>query len=530
MMRSMFSAVSGLKTHQIRMDVIGNNIANVNTVGFKTGRVNFHEMFSQTMRGAAAPSADRGGTNPQQVGLGVALSSVDTVQGQGNRQSTAKTTDLSIEGNGFFVVAEGGTRYFTRAGLFDLDSQGNLVDGNGRMVQGWMATNGVFGSKDTSTLTNIRIPMGQITQATPTTNVVWGNNLDAGAAVGFVRTTSVDVIDSLGRSHSIGVQFRRTDGARETTSVTWDNNLDSGAAVGTTFDATFDAYDDLGNAHAVTVTFVKTGALTWDWTAAGPAGITGNTGTITFDGAGAFASQTGGPIVFTPAGAGEVSVTMDFSGLQQAAAPSDAAVTANDGAAAGTTLNEWVWTASGPAGLVNNTGTIVFNPDGSMGTAFAGPIQFTPVGASPMSVTMNFDLVTQNGGESTLEFIDRNGSPMGTLEKITIDGSGVITGTYSNGRSEQIGQIAIANFANPGGLLRVGDSLFSSSNNSGPEQIGEASTGGRGSIIPSSLEMSNVDLAEEFTSMIVTQRGFQANSRVITASDEMLQDLVNLKR
>ncbi len=406
MMRSMFSAVSGLKTHQIRMDVIGNNIANVNTIGFKTGRVNFQEMFSQTMRGASAPTGEGGGTNPQQVGLGVSLSSVDTIQGQGNLQSTAKTTDLAIQGNGFFVVEDSGTRLFTRAGMFDLDSQGNLVDQGGRRVQGWMATNGVFGSKDTATMSNISVPVGQVIQATPTTEVEWGHNLDAGAATGFIRTTSVDVLDSLGRSHSITVAFEKT------------------------------------------------------------------------------------------------------------AVP-----------------NQWTWTASGPAFTPGtDSGTLTFNTDGSFDAATGGPPSFTPVGAEPLSVTWNFSRVTQNGGESTLEFIDRNGSPMGTLGKITIDGEGVITGTYSNGESQQIGQLCVANFANPGGLLRIGDNLYVSSNNSGPEQIGEAGTGGRGDIKPSALEMSNVDLAEEFTSMIVTQRGFQANSRVITASDEMLQDLVNLKR
>ncbi|NPV71240.1 MAG: flagellar hook protein FlgE [Firmicutes bacterium] len=405
MMRSMFSAVSGLKTHQIRMDAIGNNIANVNTIGFKAGRVTFQEMFSQTMRGASAPDADKGGTNPQQVGLGVALGSIDTIHGQGNRQSTAKVTDLAIQGSGFFVVDDGGTKYYTRAGAFDLDSQGNLVDPGGRLVQGWMATNGVFGSKDTATLSSIAIPVGQAIQATPTTNVTWGHNLDASAVAGFTRTTSVDALDSLGRSHSITMEFQKT------------------------------------------------------------------------------------------------------------AVP-----------------NEWAWTATGPAGISGNTGTITFNPDGTFNAMTGGPVQFSPAGANPVSITWDFSRVTQNAGESSMEFIERDGSPMGTLGRITIDASGVITGTYSNGRTQAIAQVSIGNFANPGGLLRVGDNLYEESNNSGPVQIGEAGTGGRGDIFPSALEMSNVDLAEEFTSMIVTQRGFQANSRVITASDELLQDLVNLKR
>ena len=531
MMRSMFSAVSGLKTHQVRMDVIGNNVANVNTVGFKAGRVSFYEMFSQTMRGASAPTTDKGGTNPQQVGLGVTIASIDSIHEQGNLQSTAKTTDMAIQGSGFFLVRDqGNSMYFTRAGAFDLDGSGNLVDPRGRRVLGWQAVNGVFGPRDSSTLTAIQIPVGQVIGAVATSNVIWGHNLDARAAVGFERNTSVDVFDSLGRAHSLSMTFRRTDGARETTRVAWGNSLSASGPIGTVVTQDVTLYDDLGRAVSVTVRFEKTGAAQWSVSSTGPTGLSGGSGTITFDPVtGAYISDDITDIEYSPQGASAMKVDLDFIGVTEGAA-GDIAVTSNDGAAAGSVPNEWAWTASGPAGITGNSGFLTFDAGGRLSSATGGPVTFTPMGANPVSIAMSFWGVTQNAGESTVECLDRDGNPMGTLGKITIDASGVITGTYSNGQSQKIAQIALAAFANPAGLTRTGDNLYQSSNNSGQPQIGEAGTGGRGNITPSALEMSNVDLAEEFTNMIVTQRGFQANSRVITASDEMLQDLVNLRR
>ncbi|MGB9866835.1 MAG: flagellar hook protein FlgE [Bacillota bacterium] len=406
MMRSLFSAVSGLRSHQIAMDVIGENIANVNTAGYKASRVTFKEMFSQTISGASAPTAGRGGTNPQQIGLGVTLGSVDSILNQGNLQPTGKVTDMAIEGNGYFVLREGNKTLYTRAGSFDLDASGTLVDSSGRQVMGWMANNGVFGTRSDSTLTTITIPMGQSINATPTTRAAWYHNLDSRAEIGETRVTSMTVFDSL------------------------------------------------GNAHQISVSFTKTG------------------------------------------------------------------------------VNEWAWSASGSGISVTGNGSLVFDDGGKLVSSTGGPVEvdLRAVGAANLSITMDFSNVTQNAAESTVELAERDGCPPGSLETITVDGSGVISGVYSNGISRPIAQIALATFPNPAGLAKSGSGVYEESNNSGPRQIDQPGTGGRGRIVPSTLELSNVDLANEFTSMITIQRGFQANSRVITAADEMLQELVNLKR
>lgn len=404
MIRSLFAGVSGLRNHQVAMDVIGHNVANVNTVGFKSGRVTFNEMFSQTIRGSSAPAEDIGGTNPQQVGLGVIVGSVDSLSTQGNLQPTGQMTDMAIQGNGFFILNDGGTLVYTRAGNFGQDALGYLIDpASGLRLQGWTATDGAFSAKDENNLGSIPIPLGQTIDPEATTTVTYSNNLSATATVGDTVVKPVEVFDSL------------------------------------------------GNTHSVTITFTNTGTNAWDWTAGGPAGITGN-GTMTFDTSGLFVAQTGGPIQFSPAGANAVSITPDFSQL------------------------------------------------------------------------------TQFSSATTVAATDRDGYAMGTLESFTIDNRGVVTGGYSNGLSQALAQVAVAAFANPAGLFKRGGNMLAESNNSGMKQIGEAGTGGRGTIAPGSLEMSNVDLSREFTNMIVIQRGFQANSRVITTSDEMLQELVNLKR
>jgi flagellar hook protein FlgE len=410
MMRALFSGVSGLRNHQMRLDVIGNNIANVNTIGYKSSRVNFQELFSQTIQGASAPTEDRGGTNPQQIGLGMKVGSIDTLHNQGNLQVTGKSTDLAIQGDGFFVLKRGERSAYTRAGTFDRDASGYLVNPtNGLRVQGWTATNGVLPARDSESMSDIIIPVGQTINASATTSVTYGNNLDASTAIGDSFTAPVDVYDSLGNAHTISFEFTKT--------------------------------------------AVAPPAHTWDWEVTDPGGNPIGDGTVEFDTTGAFSAQT-----------------------------------------------------------VNTA------------------INWTPSGADPIAITPDLSHLSQFASETTIQAIDRDGYPMGTLENFTIDSKGVVTGSYSNGLTQTLAQVALAAFSNPGGLFRAGENLYMESNNSGLPQIGEANSGGRGGIAPGNLEMSNVDLAQEFTNMVVTQRGFQGNSRVITSADKMLEELVNLKR
>jgi len=405
MMRSLFSGVSGLKNHQTRMDVIGNNIANVNTVAFKAGRVNFEDILSQTVEGARSPqTGGMGGVNPKQVGLGMGISSIDTLFTPGSLQSTDNPTDFAVQGEGFFIVSDGSQVYYTRDGAFKTSADGALVNSNGFRLQGWMAdTDGNIDS--TQALQNITIPVGAQMKPKATTQIAFEGNLDANADLNSEWITSVQV------------------------------------------------YDSLGNPHNLTITFTKTAANAWDWEATLDGGTTPGTGNITFD----------------------------------------------------------------------TDGTIL---SGDIGTA---AFTLMPV-AQNISLSIDFSQLTQFGGNPTAYINFQDGYEAGSLDMVSTDSGGVLTGIFTNGQSKALAQIALATFSNPGGLLKEGGNLYQISNNSGLPNIGTADSGGRGSIAVGKLEMSNVDLAQEFTNMIVTQRGFQANSRVITTSDEMLQDLINIKR
>ncbi|HEY3367219.1 MAG TPA: flagellar hook protein FlgE [Symbiobacteriaceae bacterium] len=413
-MRALFSGVTGIRTHQVRMDVIGNNIANVNTTGFKASRVTFGDVLSQTMSIGSAISS------PQQVGLGVGVASTDLMTGDGSLQMTGRALDLAVEGAGMFVVKNqsNGTNLYTRAGNFDWDSGGYLVvPGNGERVQGWVPdATGKITNTDVGALSDIQLIRGSVSLAKPTTAVKLSGNLDAGAA---------------------------------------DQS---------TYDSSFTAFDSLGRAWTIPVRFTRTGSLspsTWTWSYLDP------------------------------------SVTS--------------------------------WDSAKPGGSFS------FNNDGTQ-QADATPfntLTLTVPGADPITVDVNTIAVTQgfaNTGGSNIMVQKSNGTRMGTLESVSIDDTGAVQGVYSNGDRRVLAQVALATFPNEGGLLKAGASTFSATASSGSPEVGTPNTGGRGRLLPDNLEMSNVDLATEFTNMILTQRGFQANTRVITTADQMLEDVVNLRR
>lgn len=411
MMRSLFSAVSGLKTHQQRMDVIGNNIANVNTPGFKRSRVTFQDMLSQTIRGASQPvEGGRGGTNPMQIGPGVSLGSIDLIMGGSSLQDTGKETDLGIDGDGFFVLSDGSRTYYTRVGNFDFDEDGSLISlFHGMHVQGYMPD-------DPDTLTDIKLNINETENAKATTKMEIGGNLDSRIDVG---------------SPDSKVVLRHI------------------------------VYDSKGQEYTVPIELTKTGDNQWTWMVAEDT-IEDSTGQI-----------------------------IDNSVL---------------------------------------SGVISFNNDGTFSYTTSSNITFKPTDSDSVNITLDFSGMTQYGSDHDAAVEKQDGYKSGVLESYTIDQRGTIVGVFSNGITRNLGQIALCRFANPAGLMKEGNSLYSLTSNSGTANVGIPSSGGFGSITPSSLEMSNVDLSTEFTDMIITQRGFQANSRVITTSDEMLQELVNLKR
>jgi flagellar hook protein FlgE len=420
MLRSLFSAISGLQAHQTKMDVVSNNIANVNTVGYKSQTTVFEDTLSQLLRNGSSPTGTTAGTNPAQVGLGVKVGEITTNFSQGSTQSTGRSTDFMISGDGFFVTQVGNQKEYTRAGSFDLDATGRLVTPDGGILQGWEAD--ATGAVNTNGPVNdLSIPFGQTIAPTATKDGSVAGNLDSSAATGATAQTSVTMYDAEGNEHPVNYAFTKTASG-------WNLQLlNSG-----------------GTALALT------------------------------DNAG---------VALTPASSTEA-ITFNTSGVMTA-----------------------------PAG-----GQFYVDPGV---TGWAAP------------VTIDLSGLTQYGGSTTALAqtpVTGGGSAMGTLQSFSLGDDGSITGVYSNGQRQLIGQLALASFANPAGLTKAGNSSYLVGDNSGDAQIGAAGTGGRGTLSAGALEMSNVDLSEEFTGLIIAQRGFQANSKVITTSDQILQDLVQMKQ
>ncbi|MDY6949918.1 MAG: flagellar hook protein FlgE [Thermodesulfobacteriota bacterium] len=407
MIGSLFSGISGLTANTTAMSAVGDNIANVNTPGYKRSSPSFANILSQSM----------GGSQANQIGRGVKMVGVGTSWNPGSVETTDNSTDLSIGGEGLFVVNDaGGTAYYTRAGEFSFDKDGNLVNPDGLNVQGYAVdsagTPGAMGS--------IALPPG-IASAQSTSAFALGINLDAGCVEGDQYTSSLTV------------------------------------------------YDSLGNDVPLTMTFTKTG-----------------------------------------------------------------------------NSNEWSWEATVPAAFVGEgnevvgSGTVTFNEDGTLpdGTDPELSIPFSNGATNPQTVAWdlyddsgatNADLV-QYASPSATTFMSRDGYAAGTLQSVSVDEQGLFSALYTNGVTTPFSQIVLADFPSYAGLAKIGDNLFSETPASGSASMGSPKSGGLGAISSNSLEMSNVNLVDEFVKMITSQRAFQANSRVITTSDEILAELINIKR
>lgn len=543
-MRSMYAGVSGLKAHQTKMDVIGNNISNVNTVGYKGSRVTFKEMLSQTLKGASSPQNGRGGTNPQQVGLGVALGSIDTSMEQGNLQSTGKMTDVSIQGEGFFMVNDGKQNVYTRAGSLSFDEDGFLVNSsNGYRIQGWKAAED--GTISKTNAENIEdITLDETMDASATTNINYTGNLNAAAENTLTASPSKIQIEdgTSGATDNVSVSLNKTENFNQWKFSLSAENSSSNITNGTGYITLDEAGKILG------INTAKDGSGT-DLTIAGnePTIDIGGTGdTVALDLPSVSDSLSSTPLFKGAEAAGETvegdytlnakrTITTDVYDSQGTLHTIDLTakkvgdntweIENNDVDVSDATMSTASW-------LSNSPHTINFDADGNVVGGGTVDLTFDPNGgaADGQAVALDFSNFTQFAGDMTADFDTSDGYGQGDLKSFTIDGSGAITGSYDNGYNKTLAKIGIASFSNPAGMSREGDTLFSVSNNSGDPQIGLAGTGGRGMIAPGTLEMSNVDLAQQFTEMITAQRGFQSNSKIISTSDEMLQTLVNLKR
>jgi len=720
MLRSLSSSITGLKNHQTRMDVIGNNIANVNTTGFKSGRVTFEESFSQLLEGSSRPPGDGGGTNPLQIGLGMSLGSVDTIMNQGNLQATGQIMDLAIEGDAFFPVSDGEGTFYTRAGAFQMDSEGKVVlPNNGFVLQGKMADLSGEIAPGTS-VGNVTIPFAEQAPANPTTEVDFSRNLDADAGAKgsiihsqvFLHTASdgtsapeddllTGIHDSKGNDLNImegdNIEILVIDGTGQvfdsatssfqpaasatppeiavgqepgeywnlsqlltaiesalgagatvqmdpagtgaiqvtpgvniaTLQLTSDNplsnvylnkafNLPSNIAAGNTVSTSPLLYpanrDDLiselkdangdnfglevgdeitisgsvgGESLNSTSPLVFTNATTMDELLVKVRddlqlpyydGTTDNNLTVTMNGVDSDDELPDGSFVVRGAkGEGfaidsltvmasnsdnddimpnffNANLSMNEYQKAQDNGIFDTSISVYDESGREHVMtmtyvhtdvpNQWDWYVNvhGDAEiLTGGQGTMTFGQDGTVASFTyedgSSQLRVEPNNGSRfIEIDLNvggpgdFEGITQFSAPSTVSAISQDGYPTGNLVDISVDENGVLKGSFSNGVSKTIAQLMVADFINPGGLQKVADSVYTVSSNSGDAVLGAPGTQSSSTIRPGALEMSNVDLASEFTTMITTQRGYQANSRVITVSDTMLDELMALKR
>ncbi len=693
MLKSLFSGVSGLQSHQVAMDVESNNIANVNTIGFKYSRANFSDLLAQTNQIATAPQGSLGGKNAVQVGLGATVASVTRIHTQGSIQNSDKNTDIAIQGDGFYVVSpDGGNTYkYTRSGDFKFDANGNFVDNNGFISQGWLRDDVTNQVDNTSPIQNIVIPPGLTTPAEATQNINLKANLNSGSTVTqFSPTHTLDAVAGLGAAETaedMGVLFDSTGRAFDLQPgqgmwVGFQDTVQTGSVIAASgVDVILGAGDLVLNNTNITGTIPagtaqqRTTALialinskTQDtgivasYTGAGSdqvlltnnnrLGTTTDTKNILIGGAQSatyFAAGSPPPTSFqytydpvanlTGAGAdkvfnstedlrlalqieadaiagnqSEISIGADgkfvidnsdaiginlnisVTGLSSATVnennffapnfqsiqgslnagpgqirrsqPINAAthtssldvfdslgskhtVTLNFRKTQQTTATGSTWdytvTIPQPASIVGaiapNTniltgGSVGFNSEGAIVGANPGSFDMIPGNGSSSPQTIDFNFGTYNAFDGLTSFdapsatsgLSQDGFTGGDLIGIRIDQSGTLIGSFSNGRSFGLAQIAMAKFVNNEGLSADGGNVYLQSANSGDPIIGTAATGGRGFIQSSALEASNVDLSRSLTQLIIIQRGYQANGKTITTSDQLLNTLINLKQ
>ncbi|MBM4242065.1 MAG: flagellar hook protein FlgE [Euryarchaeota archaeon] len=416
MIRSLFTGISGIKSNQMAIEVVGNNIANINTPAYKANQASFADSLSLYLRAGTSPTSSKGGINPMQIGNGSSIGSISSPFTQGSIEITSNPNDLAIAGNGFFILKNWDRQYYTRDGSFGIDAAGNLVDpATGFVVQGRMADNS-----------------GKITSSARVDNITVDPNTLAPA--------------------------------KATSKISLTGNLNSEAKANDSYQMSVMAYDSLGNTHNILVTFEKATDNEWSWRAELSPG-NGNT--------------------LEPAEKNKLKFESN--------------------------------------GKIDNNA-----PDAPTNASLK--ISFKNGATTPQTISLDFSKLVQFSDNFSPIASERDGYGAGLLESMRFDESGTLVGTFSNGITQKLAQLVLADFSNPEGLTKIGSNLYDISANSGMPKMGYAGEEIRASIVPGALESSNVDLANEFVRMMIAQRGFEANSRVITTSDSILGELVNLKR
>ena len=538
MMRSLFSGVAGLKTHQTRMDVIGNNIANVNTTAYKSQSMTFQDLLYQTTQNASAANANTGagGINARQIGLGAKTGAISTaITQQGSAQSTNNPFDIMITGDSFFVVSNGSDNFFTRDGSFCVDGVGNLVmSSTGYTVMGWQSDKD--GNVIQDKVSPLRIMSAEnmtyppeATSLAYVSGIVDRNDVQVSSSTG--RVIGLSFYDNLGYQYNARFSIHEIDGASGKFYIQLDKILDSTGNEVTT----------AGESFGADLTFTQ-----------GKEFVKGQLDSTKYK-IEVYKNDSNEDVfgIFNIADAATKDNVLSLSGNELAAAYNATDEKDADGNVVwqidtgsatfdpktGLTTISGTRTAKGATNLVFNADTGYFVGVGNPASDSSMKLNFTSQNFSPITIDFSNTTMFNNNGTSTVGATNGNTAGLGTgrrlgeLSGVSVSKDGIITGTYDNGQSKILGQIAVAAFANAAGLEKYGDNLYTSTPNSGEfDGIGIDITANGDYMTSGVLEMSNVDLAGEFTTMITTQRGFQANSRIITVSDSMLEELTNLKR
>jgi flagellar hook protein FlgE len=445
------TGLSGLSTSSEALNVVGNNLANLNTVGYKSQNISFSDLLGQQITTQGTPTSG----NIATIGLGAQVSGIRANYNQGTVTTTGNPLDVAIQGQGFLVVDNSQGQYYTRAGNLQLDANGNLVSQSGANVQGYML-NPATGKIDTSTLQSIKIPSG-LANPVATSNFNLGMNLDSTAAVGTQFSTSVQIFDSLGKPHVATITLQKTAAGSGSSSATWD------------FDITIPNNEVSGVASSNTQQYsLLTGGV-----AANP--------------------PAGGALVFDAQG----NLTSAYLGTTAPATP---------------TVANLAIPSSGLPALADGA---------KISSGLTWQLIDSSTGAADITGFANASAVSSS---------NQNGMAAGTLSSLSIQSDGTISAAFSNGTTSNVGQIALAQFDNVNGLVQDGGGLYTASEASGAAFIGTAGTAGRGTMLGSALEQSNVDLATELTKIITYQRSYQASAKIITATDQIMQDTINMKQ
>lgn len=558
---SLYTGLTGLNANSSLISVTGNNIANVNTTGYKSTRLNFETQISQLLSPGSSPQAVMGGTNPLQIGLGVRMGSQSRNFATGDIQPTGVNSDVAIDGNGFFVLKNGQATQYTRAGDFSLDENFNLTQ-NGGQLQGYGVDSNF--SIIPGVLTDLTIPVGVMTLAEATENVQLGGNLNAGgttATVGSIHAS--DAMTDSSTSAAATDTSLMTDLLNGSTSmfaagdtVRVSGVSKGGAVLGThsftvTATSTLGDFTDflagvMGIDTTITPTPSPTPGISIDST--GAIVITGNTGTVND------IDMDGTNIIVNP-GTGATQ-PLDFSKTQDATGESvrtvfqsydslgnslniDLSIVLEEKTATGTVWRFYTQSEDdSDVSRVLNNGTLTFNSNGQLTdiTEETFIINRDGTGAeSPQSITLTFDgpsgtLSALADTTSEIAALSQDGAPIGTLKEYAISDDGTIVGTFSNSLNRTLGQLVLATFTNPQGLISTGDNFYREGVNSGTAQIYTPNHGGSGKLVGGALEQSNVDLSQEFINLISASTGFSASSRVLTTSDQLLQELMTTVR